>query len=76
MLVLGVNASIESFPFALEQRIVGSLLGSRQMMREVLDIGASGRVRIAAEARPLTEAAGALADLKAGKVTGRLVLVP
>jgi propanol-preferring alcohol dehydrogenase len=76
MLVLGVNASIKDFPFALEQRIVGSLLGSRAMMREVLEIGAAGKVRINAEARPLTEAAGALADLKAGRVTGRLVLVP
>jgi len=75
-LVLGVNATIRDFPFALEQRIVGSLLGSRQMMREVLDIAAAGKVRVEAEVRPLEEAAGALADLKAGKVAGRLVLVP
>jgi propanol-preferring alcohol dehydrogenase len=76
ILVLGVNATISDFPFALEQRIVGSLLGSRQMMREVLDIAASGKVRIAAEPRPLAEASQALTDLKDGKVAGRLVLVP
>lgn len=75
-LVLGVNATVRDFPFALEQKIVGSLLGTRTMMREVLEIAASGRVRIEAEARPLAEAAGALSDLKAGKVAGRLVLVP
>jgi propanol-preferring alcohol dehydrogenase len=75
-LVLGVNATIRDFPFALEQRVVGSLLGNRTMMREVLEIAAAGKVRVEAEARPLGEAASALADLKDGKVAGRLVLVP
>jgi propanol-preferring alcohol dehydrogenase len=76
ILVLGVNATITDFPFALEQRIVGSLLGNREMVREVLAIAAAGKVRVSAEARPLEDAAGALADLKAGRVTGRVVLVP
>lgn len=75
-LVLGVNATIRNFPFALEQHVVGSLLGNRTMMREVLEIAAAGKVRVEAEARPLEEAASALADLKDGKVAGRLVLVP
>ena len=75
-LVLGVNATVRDFPFALEQTVVGSLLGSRAMMREVLDIAAAGKVRVEAEARPLDEAAKALADLKDGSVAGRLVLVP
>ena len=75
-LVLGVNAHLGTFPFSFEKHVVGSLLGNRQMMREVLDIAAAGKVRVVAEARPLAEAAEALADLKAGKVTGRLVLVP
>lgn len=75
-LVLGVNATIRDFPFALEQRVVGSLLGTRPMMREVLETAAAGKVRVEAEARPLAEAASALADLKDGKVAGRLVLVP
>ena len=75
-LVLGVNATVRDFPFALEQRIVGSLLGSRAMMREVLSLAAAGKVRVATESRPLTEARQALTDLKEGKVAGRLVLVP
>jgi len=75
-LVLGVNATIGAFPFAVEKHIVGSLLGTRQMMREVIDIAASGTVRIVSETRPLAEAERALADLKAGAVSGRLVLVP
>ncbi len=75
-LVLGVNAAIGTFPFAVEKHIVGSLLGTRQMMREVVDIAASGKVKIVSETRPLAEAARALADLKAGTVSGRLVLAP
>jgi propanol-preferring alcohol dehydrogenase len=75
-LVLGVNATVRDFPFALEQRVVGSLLGTRSMMREVLEIAAEGKVRVEAEVRPLDEAARALADLKNGDVAGRLVLVP
>jgi alcohol dehydrogenase, propanol-preferring len=76
ILVLGVNAKIGAFPFALEQRIVGSLLGDRQMVREVLALAAAGRIRVTAEERPLVDAARALADLKAGKITGRVVLRP
>ncbi len=75
-LVLGVNATIGSFAFALEKRVVGSLLGTREDMRAVVDIAASGKVQIEAEERPLAEAERALADLKAGTVAGRLVLVP
>lgn len=75
-LVLGVNAAIGNFPFAVEKHIVGSLLGTRQMMREVVDIAASGKIKIVSETRPLQEAARALADLKAGTVSGRLVLAP
>lgn len=75
-LVLGVNATLGTFPFAMEKTIVGSLLGNRQLVREMLEIAASGKVRVVAEARPLAGAAEALADLRAGKVVGRLVLVP
>jgi propanol-preferring alcohol dehydrogenase len=74
VIVLGVNASVGAFPFVEEKTLVGSLLGSRAMMREVLRIAAEGRVRVVAEERPLEEAAEALATLKRGEVRGRLVL--
>lgn len=74
--VIGVNAQIGAFPFADEKTVVGSLLGNRQMMREVLEIAAAGRVKVIAAAHPLEDAAGALARLEAGEVRGRLVLVP
>jgi propanol-preferring alcohol dehydrogenase len=71
-----VNAEIGPFPFADEKTVVGSLLGSRQMMREVLRIAGEGRVRVVQEAYPLDQAEEALARLKRGEVRGRLVLVP
>ncbi len=76
IVVIGVNAEIGPFPFVDEKTIVGSLLGSRQMMREVLQIAGEGRVRVVAESYPLSQAAQALGRLKRGEVAGRLVLVP
>lgn len=74
--VVGVNATLGAFPFADEKTIVGSLLGNRVMMRNVLRIAAQGRIRVVADSYPLTEAATALAKLKSGDVRGRLVLQP
>lgn len=76
VVVLGVNAEIGAFPFVDEKTIVGSLLGSRQMMRDVLRIAGEGRVRVASESYPLEQAEQALSQLKRGEVRGRLVLVP
>lgn len=76
VVVLGVNATIGPFSFDDEKTIVGSLLGSRQMMQEVLRIAAEGRVHVVAEEVPLEQAAEALHRLKAGGVRGRQVLVP
>ena len=76
IVVLGINATIGPFPFADEKTVVGSLLGSRQMMEEVLQIAASGRIHVVAEQLPLEQASEALRRLKAGTVTGRQVVVP
>lgn len=76
VIVLGVNAEIGTFAFADEKTVVGSLLGTRQMMREVLQVAAAGRVRVSATAYPLDDAAKALRQLADGQVRGRLVLVP
>ncbi len=76
VVVIGVNAEIGPFPFVDEKTIVGSLLGSRQMMREVLQIAGEGRVRVVAEPYPLDHAEEALGRLKRGDVRGRLVLLP
>ena len=76
IVIVGVNVDIGPFPFADEKTVVGSLLGSRQMMREVLRIAGAGRVRVRTESYPLDKAEEALRRLADGDVRGRLVLVP
>lgn len=76
VVVIGVNAKIGPFPFVDEKTVVGSLLGSRQMMREVLRIAGAGRVTVMTESYPLEKAAEALEVLKRGDVRGRLVVEP
>ena len=43
--VLGVHAQVGELPFGDEKRLVGSVIGSRQQMREVLALAAAGKVR-------------------------------
>ncbi len=74
--VLGVHAQVGALPFADEKRVVGSLLGSRQQMREVLALAAAGKVRAHCETYALDDAAEALGRLKRGEVRARAVLVP
>lgn len=73
--VIGVNARVGALPFNLEKTVVGSLLGTRQQMREVLEIAAAGKVRSICESYPLEDAPEALRRLKAGQIRARAVLV-
>jgi propanol-preferring alcohol dehydrogenase len=75
VVVTGINATIGVLPFSAEKTVVGSLLGTRQQMREVLEIAAAGKVRSVYESYPLEQAAEALGRLKAGQVRARAVLV-
>ena len=55
--------------------IQGSYVGTLAELREVTELAKSGALRpIPIEKRPLEDADAALADLKAGHVTGRVVL--
>ena len=74
VIVVGAAAEIGALPFVEEKAVLGSLLGNRQQMREVLEIAAAGGVRAHVETFPLAEAAQALARLKAGQIAGRAVL--
>jgi len=58
-----------------EIRLVASAVGTREDLRELLDLAATGAVRCRIETLPLEEAAAALARVKRAAVTGRLVLV-
>ena len=74
-IVLGVHARVPELPFFEEKRVVGSVIGSRQEMREVLALAAAGKVRAHCDAYPLSDASVVLARLKRGEVRARAVLV-
>jgi propanol-preferring alcohol dehydrogenase len=71
-----VHAHIGELPFDAEKRVVGSVIGSRQQMREVLALAAAGKVRAHCEVFALDDAAEALGRLKRGELRARAVLVP
>ncbi len=75
-IVLGIHAQVGELPFADEKRLVGSVIGSRQQMREVLALAAAGKVRAHCETYALDDAVEALGRLKRGEVRARAVLVP
>jgi propanol-preferring alcohol dehydrogenase len=80
LLVVGLPAENICFPpilmSAKEVRIRASAVGTRQDLREVLAMAATGKIRCQVEARPLSEANEALDLLRKGQVSGRIVLTP
>jgi alcohol dehydrogenase, propanol-preferring len=56
--------------------VIGSIVGTRLDLREVFALHAAGRTRVISETRPLAEVNSAIADVEAGRVPARVVLVP
>ncbi len=75
-IVLGVWADLGVVPFHDEKKVVGTDVGSRQAMREVLKIADSGRIKCISEEFKLEKANDALKALKAGNVRARATIVP
>ena len=50
--------------------------GLRQDLRAVLAMAAAGKIRSQVTTRPLTQVNEAMADLRNGTVSGRIVLTP
>ncbi len=59
-----------------ERNIVGNIVGTYNELAELMVLAQSGRVTLHTTPYPLDAAADALADLDAGKVRGRAILVP
>ncbi|BCJ49377.1 zinc-dependent alcohol dehydrogenase [Actinoplanes sp. NBRC 14428] len=57
-------------------RIIGSIVGTRADLAEVFQLHATGRTRVLFEPRPLDDINAAIADVLAGRVPARLVLLP
>jgi alcohol dehydrogenase, propanol-preferring len=80
LLVVGLPSESICFPpilmAASEVRIQASAVGTRQDMRELLEMAVAGKVRCQVSARPLAQANAVLDELRAGAVSGRIVLTP
>lgn len=75
IVIVGVNADVGALPFADEKTVVGSLLGSRFEMQEVLRMASEGKLRTVTETYDLDQAQDVLRRLKEGKVRARAVLL-
>ncbi|MCL4433737.1 MAG: alcohol dehydrogenase catalytic domain-containing protein [Actinobacteria bacterium] len=73
-IVVGVSADISHFAFADEKRIVGSVIGPRQGMMEVLALAAAGKVKPVCDTFALEDAPDVLLRLKHGEIRARAVL--
>lgn len=76
LMVVGMPAEDLSFPAIMmrEISIMSSATGTREDMREVLDLAAAGRVKCTVETRQLEQVNEVFDDMRAAKITGRVVL--
>ncbi len=77
-MLIGVSADpfpVTTFDVVIKGFTVrGSLIGTRQDVREALELVAAGKVKPLVENRPLEDVNGAVAALRQGQVKGRVVL--
>ena len=59
-----------------ERNIIGNIVGTYNELAELMVLAQTGKVTLHTSTYPLDAAAEALADLDAGKVRGRAILVP
>jgi NAD+-dependent secondary alcohol dehydrogenase Adh1 len=59
-----------------ERNIIGNIVGTYNDLAELMALAEGGRVTLHTRTYPLEAAADAFADLDAGRVRGRAILVP
>lgn len=76
LMVVGMPAEDLCFPAIMmrEIRIMSAATGTREDMREVLELAAGGRVKCQVETRRLEEVNEVFEEMRAAKITGRVVL--
>ena len=76
LMVVGMPAEDLSFPAIMmrEMRIMSAATGTREDMREVLDLAAAGGVKCKVETRTLDEVNEVFEEMRAARITGRVVL--
>lgn len=77
--VIGYGGTVE-IPtldiISTERNIVGNIVGSYNDLAELMDLAQAGKVTLHTRTYPLDAAPEAIADLDAGRVRGRAILVP
>ena len=78
LLAVGLPSENLGFPAiqmaAKEIRIQASAVGTRQDVKDVLTLAASGKIRCHASARPLSEVNQVMNEMREGKIAGRIAL--
>ncbi|HSE36446.1 MAG TPA: zinc-dependent alcohol dehydrogenase [Blastocatellia bacterium] len=76
LMVVGMPAEDLCFPAIMmrEIRIMSAATGTREDMREVLELAAGGRVKCQVETRTLEEVNEVFDEMRAARITGRVVL--
>jgi NAD+-dependent secondary alcohol dehydrogenase Adh1 len=59
-----------------ERNVIGNIVGTYNELAELMSLAQAGKVTLHTRTYPLTAAQDALADLDAGRVRGRAILVP
>lgn len=76
--VVGLPAEPLTFPalslVGIEAKVIGSSVGTRDDMRAVLDLAASGQLRCLTEVQPLAEVNAVFERMRRGQINGRVVL--
>jgi NAD+-dependent secondary alcohol dehydrogenase Adh1 len=73
----GSNVDIPTIDIiSTERNIIGNLVGTYNDLAELMVLAQSGKVTLHTRTYPLDNAVEALADLDAGRVRGRAILVP
>ena len=78
LVVVGLPSEPLSFPAIMmrEIRITSAATGTRRDMREVLELAADGKLHCKTETRPLNEINEIFEEMRQGKISGRIVVVP
>jgi propanol-preferring alcohol dehydrogenase len=78
LMVVGLPAENISFPAIMmaagEVRVQASAVGTRKDVRETLAMAAAGKLRCQVATRPLDQVNEVLDELRAGQISGRIVL--
>ncbi|QCE33132.1 alcohol dehydrogenase AdhP [Acetobacteraceae bacterium] len=78
--VVGVGLPVETMDLSIPRlvldgiKIVGSLVGTREDLREAFEFAAQGKVKCKTEDRPIADAPKIFEEMHQGKIRGRMVI--